>query len=72
MTECRCPACDSRPQRAFTEAHRFECELKHVAALPSREDRARYLRGVLIRRGEGERLRIVDALVKMAPGRIAA
>lgn len=34
--------------------------------------RFRYRVGILAPRGEGERLRIVDALVRMVPGRMAA
>ena len=54
---------------AKTEAHRHECEVRHVAALPSREHRKAYLYGpdgVEGKRGKGAVQRIIADLNRLA------
>lgn len=62
MTACRCPACSPDPLPTFTEAHRFACELRHLIAMPTGNDRSRYLAGVREKRGDAARAALVKAL----------
>jgi hypothetical protein len=57
VSECHCPACSPDPLPTYTEAHRHATEVAHVAALPSREHRVRYLEGLMRRAAIVESLR---------------
>lgn len=68
MTACLCPACTDTPAPTYTDEFRHACELAHVAALPSREARGRYLFGMEARRREI----LIDGLRAIAEERAAA
>lgn len=60
MSNCACDHCDG--QFTYSEAWRHECEVRHVANLPTKWDRKRYLTGIRRRRGEAEVDRIKRGL----------
>lgn len=73
MSECRCSACSPTPAPTYTEAFRFDCEVRHLANLPTRDDRKRYLRHVAIQRGGEASGKLIDALKRLhAQRRLAA
>lgn len=69
---CRCEGCADTPAPTFTDEWRNTCEVNQVAALPSRLHREQYLAGVLERRGEAARTRIVQGLQRIHRERQAA
>jgi hypothetical protein len=47
MTACRCEACcPADPALTYTEAHRHQCEARHLATLPKDSQRAAHLDAV--------------------------
>lgn len=52
-------------QDTASEQYRHECEVRHVAAMPSRDERKHYLAGVRRHRGNDAAQRIKDDLFKL-------
>lgn len=72
MSECRCPGCSRKPGPTFTEAFRFECEVRYLAHMPTRDHRKGYLRHVALKRGGEASARLIDGLRRLHRERRAA
>jgi len=48
---CYCPACTDQPRETYTEAHRRQCEIDYVLAMPGRKERVSYF--ALVRQHRG-------------------
>jgi hypothetical protein len=46
MPDCQCENCADAPGATYTEAHRHQCEARHLAALPKDAQRAAHLDAV--------------------------
>ncbi len=68
---CKCPACTPTPAPTYTEAWRHETECRHVARLPDKSTRKRYLALVAKVRGESAMRRIISGL-RQIHDRVAA
>ena len=62
--ECLCESCCATPEPTYTEAYRFECEVKFVMAFPKPSWRRRYLDLALKARGKAAVDLLVEELVK--------
>lgn len=70
MISCQCPDCTTTPAPTYTPEFRHDCEVRYVAAIPSRDRRVAYLlgpKGVAERRGAAAAQRIIDDLKESAP-----
>ena len=61
---CPCEACSAAPEATWTEAHRMQCEARHVASMAHLSDRQGYLKRIGVKRGASAKAVLAQAVIK--------